>query len=370
MLLQHRWRLGAGLVTMALAWTAVAISLQHAFSPLGHSPLTSRYEAFGTTPPEIATSVISHPVLVIRTYLFDTARRSYFAALTGPLAYLPVLCPWIFALSAPVLLINMLSDKVSMYSGDFQYNAEIVPILILSSIETLAVALVLLRKARARLRGRVAQRAGSIWRERRVWARVGQRAQAAAQAIAADLRQLKLRVAKLNSPRALRAGTNYAALLLLLVPLITCLHAQQQASYLPIGQGFNWPRTNAHTRLGDQLIASIPPTASVSAQNTLVPHLSNRRFIYLFPYATHDAQYVLLDTTSYEYSVDPTHEPLCSSLQSMLADPNYALTRAEDGYVLFERVPDGKPSGGQGGQPATLPFSVTACDTPQDPPRG
>jgi uncharacterized membrane protein len=353
MLLQRRWRLGAGLMALALVWTVLAVALMHAFSPLGHSPIASRYAAFGTTPPEIAKGVLSHPLLVVRTYLLDDARRGYVSALMGPLAFLPVLCPWIFALSGPALLINMLSDKVSMYSGDFQYNAEIVPILILSSIETLAVTLVLLRKAAARL----VNRAGGIWREQRVLVRLREHAPA----IAADLHLLSQRIARLGRPLALRVGTSCALLLLLLAPLATCLRAQQQDSYLPIGRGFSWPRTTAHTRAGDQLIASIPPTASVSAQSELVPHLSNRRFMYLFPDAAHDAQFVLLDTTSYEYTADLTHDQYCGGLQSMLADHNYALMRAEDGYLLFGRMQGGH----QGDPPPPPPFSVPGCATPR-----
>jgi uncharacterized membrane protein len=385
MLLQRRWRLGAGLVIVALAWTVVAVGLMHAFSPLGHSPMASRYSPFGTTPPEIAKGVLSHPALVVRTYLLDDARRGYVAALMGPMAFLPVLSPWILALSGPALLINMLSDKVSMYSGAFQYNAEIVPVLILSSIETLAVLLVLLRKAGAQLAQRAIERAGGIWREQGVVARFRQHAQAitraitraitqtVARAIAVGLRLRMVRVARLSSPLgsplgvplARRAGMSCVLLLLLLAPLATCLRAQRQDSYLPIGRGFNWPHTTVHTHVADQLIATIPPTATVSAQNELVPHLSNRRFMYLFPFAAHDAQFVLLDTTAYEYAADLTHDVFCSGLQSMLDDPNYTVMQAEDGYVLFERVPNYQPGGRPDGQSVALPFSVPACDVPQ-----
>lgn len=164
-----------------------------------------------------------------------------------------------------------------------------------------------------------------------------------------------------------------ALLLALIAPLLACLHAQQENAYLPVGQGFAWPKTTAHTQLADQMIQAIPPAVSVSAQTELVPHLSNRRFIYLYPYGAHAADYVLLDTTTYQYNADLTPDLYCNDLSAMFADPNYTLAQADDGLVLFARGPAAGTSirneGGQ--QPAQqnasldmLPFRVPGCDIP------
>ena len=57
------------------------------------------------------------------------------AELLAPAGYLPVLAPWILVLAAPTLALNLFSSNPGMYSGRFQYNAEIVPILVFAAIE-------------------------------------------------------------------------------------------------------------------------------------------------------------------------------------------------------------------------------------------
>jgi uncharacterized membrane protein len=52
------------------------------------------------------------------------------------------------------------------------------------------------------------------------------------------------------------------------------------------------------------LIAQIPPEASVSAQDELLPHLSHRREIYLFP-TIEDADYILMDRLGSTYPLEP-----------------------------------------------------------------
>lgn len=51
------------------------------------------------------------------------------------------------------------------------------------------------------------------------------------------------------------------------------------------------------------LIAQIPPEASVSAQDELLPHLSHRREIYLFP-TVEDADYILMDRLGSTYPLE------------------------------------------------------------------
>ena len=52
------------------------------------------------------------------------------------------------------------------------------------------------------------------------------------------------------------------------------------------------------------LIAQIPPEASVSAQDELLPHLSHRREIYLFP-TIEDADYIIMDRLGSTYPLEP-----------------------------------------------------------------
>src|SRR5207245_10440642 len=78
---------------------------------------------------------------------------------------------------------------------------------------------------------------------------------------------------------------------------------REEYSYrsLPFSRGFSWPQITAHTALAQRFINMIPASASVSAQSSLIPHISERNSIYLFPYQDDSAEYIFLDTTSFYY---------------------------------------------------------------------
>src|SRR5437762_2857204 len=82
-----------------------------------------------------------HPASILKQHLPDRAHRTFLASLLAPASYLPLLAPWILILALPTLALNLLSSNPGMYSGLFQYNAEIVPILIFATIETIALIL-------------------------------------------------------------------------------------------------------------------------------------------------------------------------------------------------------------------------------------
>ncbi|HCJ35436.1 MAG TPA: hypothetical protein DIU08_06255, partial [Ktedonobacter sp.] len=65
---------------------------------------------------------------------------------------------------------------------------------------------------------------------------------------------------------------------LLAYVLFSTVKADAFNSNMPLGQGFHWPSTQitAHTKLAQHFIDMIPRDASVSAQSSLVPHLSER----------------------------------------------------------------------------------------------
>src|SRR2546421_7394337 len=141
MLLQRRWRSGLLLLLLALAWTSLALLVIHLNSPTGQPLLAARYDYLGNSPPQIAHTFLAHPASILKQHLLDRAHRTYLASLLAPAGYLPLLAPWILILALPTLALNLLSSNPGMYSGLFQYNAEIVPILIFATIETTALIL-------------------------------------------------------------------------------------------------------------------------------------------------------------------------------------------------------------------------------------
>src|SRR5207248_9015957 len=73
--------------------------------------------------------------------------------------------------------------------------------------------------------------------------------------------------------------------LMLIYILFSVLHQDSTHSAMPFAQDFRWPYITHHTQLAQRFIDMIPPTASVSAQSRLVPHVSQRLNVYMFPYA-------------------------------------------------------------------------------------
>jgi hypothetical protein len=125
---------------------------------------------------------------------------------------------------------------------------------------------------------------------------------------------------------------------LVVAALGSSIHDQREHPYTPLGATFAWPQTNAHTRAADQLVALIPADASVSAQSDLVPHLSNRRAIYLFPYRADSAEYVLIDRKGERYPLQSEPATWANDVAGLLADPAYHVVAQRDGLILLARV--------------------------------
>jgi len=106
----------------------------------------------------------------------------------------------------------------------------------------------------------------------------------------------------------------------------------------PLARGFQPDRftVTEHARLGEAILARVPPNASVSAQDALVPHLSHREEIYLYPRRADEAQYIVLDTRSRYYPLTP--DSYEREFQEILANPNYRILTEADGYFLFQRT--------------------------------
>jgi hypothetical protein len=89
--------------------------------------------------------------------------------------------------------------------------------------------------------------------------------------------------------------------------------------------------------LAQHFIAMVPPEASVSSQSKLVPHMSQRLNIYMFPYADTQADYILLDLRGdiYPYA---TRQAYQHEVNRVLQSGNYRILAAQDGYLLLKHA--------------------------------
>ncbi len=351
LLLQGRWRLGTGLLALAIGWTAMGLIVVHYASPVGHSLLAPRFAYLGNSPIQVALTIVTHPVQMIQQHVLETAHMHYLRDLLAPAGYLPLLAPCVLILASPTLALNLLSSTPNMYSGDFQYNAEIIPILIFSSIEATVLMLWLVRW----LMARVSQRANagkSIESERQHREQPGvlatQATRKGGSGVAATQATRKgwpyyirprRASAQMHWPSLSRLAQISMLTLVLCYMLVRLFNSTTQYnvySVMPYAHGFIRPQVTQHDKLAARFLKEIPPDASVSAQTTLVPHLSERQYIYLFPYAVNHADYIFLDARAYTYPFKD-YEAYATSVKSILRQGNYGILDMDDSYLLLKR---------------------------------
>ncbi len=303
---QRRWRSGIALVLLAGVWTGIGLYIVHIFSPTGHSLLSSRYSYLGQNTLQILKTILLHPKVMLKEHVLEHNHLFYLRTLFAPTAYLVLLAPWIWVLALPTLGLNLLSTDPSQYSGLYQYDAEMIPVLIFSTIEALVLVIWLLQKILARLRVQTVQRQGNS--------------------------------IELSFPVRRFTWLAQSGLLLLLLCLIifSAIRADYERGVTPFSQGFKWPVQQVHDAQARTIINMIPPNASVSAQSNLIPHISHRSHIYQFPYGDKVADYVFLDVTSDITPFGNSYDYI-NEAKSVLINGGYGIVVARDGYLLVKR---------------------------------
>jgi len=101
-----------------------------------------------------------------------------------------------------------------------------------------------------------------------------------------------------------------------------------------------WPTATAHSDLANTVVAMIPADASVSAQDTLAPHLSHRRYIYQYPYGVEQSDYVVLDTAGFIYPFTD-QSAYDQSVRDLQSSGHFRTVFARDGYLVLQRATSG-----------------------------
>lgn len=282
--------------TVGLSWTLVAflVIIPH-WSPRG-TPYTCRLLPPGSVlagkPCPSLRGVLSlwgtHPQL-LWALLTLSPKLGFLHRLFVSTGYLALFNPLSLLPMVPGLVLILVSGEPHMYSGLAHYSAELVPALVVSAI------------------------LGTEW-------------------LAYHLAPaVRLRPA--------------VVVPVLSAYLVTMSITNTQANgFGPGSAGFFFPPVTAHERLGHRLLALIPPSASVAAQDQLDPHLSDRADVYLFPDWNHlpgvfgrQADYIFLDVTTDTFPITPAK--LVQDVNYLLRDPAhpYGIVAAEDGYLLLKK---------------------------------
>ncbi len=283
--LQRRWAVGLKLGALAVGWMVLALTVLHFASPLGASPTAVRYGG-------LWASIERVPLVVT-----DPVRRLYVLTLLKNTGMLGLAAPWLLVLALPSALLNAVSAFPNQYSGGFQYNVDIAPLLLVAAFEG---ALVIWRLGGHLLRPIVRPLQGMVYTQ---------------------------------SFCVLALCMGYA---IIMQPLPANLFALNPNA-ISLGQADTWPQVTTHTREATPFLRLIPATASLSAQSALVPHVSQRRFIYQFPDGVEQAAYVWLDATGDIYP-EPDAAAYAAAVHATLTSGHFTLVDADDGYILLRAV--------------------------------
>ena len=301
-LIHRRTRAGISLLLISLGTLALALLLMHIASPLGYSPVAPRL-----------SGLYQQPLPTIINLILDPQRRAYPVYLLAPVGFLPLLSPWTLMIALPSFLLNAASSDPLMFSGSYQYNADIVPILVVASINSLAWAL-----PAARHFGRwLALTIGS-----------------------ARFSRAFLMPSLVARPYARNAVVVGAVALATALPFSAFDTQpgvmQEWAAFFEPRSA--WPAVTAHDVLGASLMRLIPANSSVSAQSMLAPHLSERYRVYQFPSGESNAEYIALDVSRGSFYPYAGPADYVSAVTQLLRACTVEVVAAQDGYLLLHRI--------------------------------
>ncbi len=320
---QGHLRLGMTVSLLSLAWVAlcflVIVPHYNAHTP-GANAFWYRYDWLGSSPDRAVQHVLSQPALLLAP-LEDPTRREYLAVLLRTGGGLGLFAPALWLSALPDIVINTLSTHQEQYSGFYQYNAVILPYLLVAALSGTAA----LYHARKHVEygvqgGEVSP--GDAHRSSRP-TRAGQ-----------VLRSISIRWQAALGRLPIRS--QWISLLVIAWLLASSFWnlAATSAYVRPFWLVGSHP--NPQQAQIDALLASVPPAASVAATDTLNPHLSDRYTLFLLPDPqSYSADYVAIDlpdATSTNQQADQL------MYAAMLTSGNYRVVGTAGNVVLLQHL--------------------------------
>jgi uncharacterized membrane protein len=233
----------------------------------------------------VLRTIVSNPIFTFNS-LLDQEKLTYIVKMMGPVLLLPFRHPRTWILFIPPAMFTLLSSGYKpMYQTFFQYTSNYTGYIFFASAITLA-----------------------WWRDN----------------------DALLGLRRLRVPAALVA-------MALTATMYSYSHGAIFQHHNFVG-GFRQVQfeitkdDERHHRDLYELIALIPPTASVAATETEAPHVSNRRFCFTLRFAYEDADYLLM--TIDEARSEPTTHQI---VQQALATGLYGLVQRKGNFLLWKR---------------------------------
>jgi len=272
---QHRWRLGAAVIAVCVAWFAALIEVvMPAIAGARYGHWT--YEALGSGPASALLHLVRHPISSLELLVDNPIKRKLWGGILGAWLLLPLISP-ISIVAIPTLLERLWSSNPALWSASFHYSLVIAPVLAFAAIDGLA-----------RLQQRL------------------------------PLPRRRATVGLGVSLAVLAAG--------LILSFAVVRPFDEVGTYISTAQVSNI----------ESCLQSIPPDASVSASNKLLPHLSHRREIYLLTMKS-DADYIAIDLSTYLGQYFPGEEAQIRTIISHALANGYSVACSRGTTVILHR---------------------------------
>ncbi|HEX6664348.1 MAG TPA: DUF2079 domain-containing protein [Gaiellaceae bacterium] len=273
----RRFRAGAAIAVIGLAWAAVAIAVVIPHYHAGaESDFYGRYSEVGGSAAGVIKTAVTHPTRIVHAVTSARDLR-FLLELLAPLAGLCLLAPLILVAALPELAINLLSSATTQTSIHFHYTAGLIPPLVI----------------------------GTVFGAKRL----GRHAVPVAMLVVLAALVGNYRLGPIPGWRHVPGGERFQA---------------------------TAARISEHDRISARALKLVPANAVVSATNTLGAHLSARRRFLSFPFVQ-DATWVAADETQPGYADRYAPIPTAVALVALRRNPEWRLVFEQDGILVFRR---------------------------------
>lgn len=274
---RRRWLVGGTIAGLGIAATAVAtqIIIPH-FNHGSGSSFYRRYDAVGGSAAGIVKKAFTDPGRLL-SVAFDHRGAHYLLELLLPIAGLALLAPLLLVALVPELALNLLSSVDAQSSIHYHYVAGEIPILFAAA----------------------AMGAGKLGR---------------------------------------RAGAAATVVVLAAIVGNYWLGPIPIWRFVPGGQTLQArsAQVTRHDRIAARELELIPQAARVTATNALGAHLSERKWIFSFPYLN-TATWVIVDEQKPSLGDHNDRTGGLKHIERLRHDPRFRLVAAEDGVLVFRR---------------------------------
>jgi uncharacterized membrane protein len=137
-LARRRWLAGAlvAVASVAMLWVDMNLLMPY-FRGEPYPHLVTRYAYLGETLPEVLTSMLFRPWRWLPV-VFTAEKALYVLAMLAPLGFLPLAAPRAAAAALPGLAVNLLSTDPVLFHHRTQYQAFVLPFLLLAAVDGFA----------------------------------------------------------------------------------------------------------------------------------------------------------------------------------------------------------------------------------------